>query len=125
MRFSQIIKEQELVKVIKAKPLGAGAFGSVVLCEYNGMQVAVKRMNPGAANSRTDIESFVRECRILSGIQHPAIAALVGCGFPMDLRLGVNAPDVCIDQASLFAVQVFALYIRLCSFGKADVDYLA
>ena len=72
------------------------------------MQVAVKRMNPGVANSQTDIESFLRECRILNGIQHPAIAALVGCGFPMDLQLDATAPDLGIDQASMFAVQVFS-----------------
>jgi serine/threonine protein kinase len=98
-----IIDEQELVKVKnKQTSLGTGAFGSVELFEYKGVRVAVKRIIPSVAKSRTDVESFLNECRILNEIKHPSIAAFIGSGFPLDLQIDCLQ----IDKAKLFAVQV-------------------
>lgn len=66
-----LIKDSDL-KVVRE--LGAGAFGTVDLCEYTAggktIQVAVKRLNPGLVVNKFDFESFISECKLLRKMRH-------------------------------------------------------
>jgi eukaryotic-like serine/threonine-protein kinase len=55
--------------------LGRGAMGVVYYAtrEYDGLAVAVKTILPAAGTSRKHIDRFLRECRILSKLEHPNI----------------------------------------------------
>lgn len=66
-----LVKDSDL-KVIKT--LGAGAFGTVQLCDYTlagkTKKVAVKRLNADLLTSKLDIQNFISECRLLRKLRH-------------------------------------------------------
>lgn len=71
-----LVKESALRLV---KPLGAGAFGTVELCEYTAggkaTKVAVKRLNADLLTSKVDFDHFISECQLLRKLRHRCAAA--------------------------------------------------
>eukprot|EP00002_Diphylleia_rotans_P019933 TRINITY_DN3855_c0_g1_i2.p2 TRINITY_DN3855_c0_g1~~TRINITY_DN3855_c0_g1_i2.p2 ORF type:complete len:1720 (-),score=293.72 TRINITY_DN3855_c0_g1_i2:217-5376(-) len=62
---------------LDSQPIGAGSFGSVFRGEYQGRQVAVKKMCQGA-NYEQNLLTFISEMTILRRLDHPNIVKLIG-----------------------------------------------
>ena len=80
--------------------LGRGGMGVVyrAVREADGRPVAVKTITPAAAATGKQVERFLRECRILAGLDHPSVVAFRDAGeaggvifLAMDL---VDGPDL-------------------------------
>ena len=70
-RFHKIIRPEEIEL---GKLLGQGVTGSVQLGIWNGMQVAVKLLNPDIV----DVKEFRTEMAVMSILDHPSIIQCYG-----------------------------------------------
>jgi len=118
-----LVKESALRLV---KPLGAGAFGTVELCEYTAggkaTKVAVKRLNADLLTSKVDFDHFISECQLLRKLRHSNIVDFIGIGETPrppkpanETEAGMDVFDEEGDQLpNMFLVQEF------CNAGSAQ-----
>jgi hypothetical protein len=74
--------------VVLHEQLGSGAFGTVYRGQWRGQAVAVKVLQTACGSRSRELESFRLEARVLAGLRHPNIVALLaactggraGCG---------------------------------------------
>ncbi|MEO8277599.1 MAG: serine/threonine-protein kinase [Thermoanaerobaculia bacterium] len=100
--------------------VGRGSAGEVFEGEWNGRQVAVKRLLPGFAG--TEIEHrFAREREILAGLEHSAIAKLLDAGSDRNGRAflvleWVEGKDIVsfARDRDLTHAERLRLFLRLC-----------
>eukprot|EP01023_Acetabularia_acetabulum_P036525 TRINITY_DN3452_c0_g1_i10.p1 TRINITY_DN3452_c0_g1~~TRINITY_DN3452_c0_g1_i10.p1 ORF type:complete len:353 (-),score=39.57 TRINITY_DN3452_c0_g1_i10:294-1352(-) len=91
--------EEDKLQVVKK--LGAGQFGTVYKCQYQGKTVAVKVLKKHFANTN-DETMFVKEVDLLKKLRHPNIIGYVGTGhkeFEQHQQLFLAAD--CIEGGSL------------------------
>ncbi|RQM25018.1 hypothetical protein B5M09_003208 [Aphanomyces astaci] len=77
------------------RPLGSGAFADVMLGDYKGREVAVKRLLPGRATVR-EVQALVDEITLLAGFSSPYIVEFVGATWdkPIDLACVLEFMDL-------------------------------
>ncbi|RHY09936.1 hypothetical protein DYB36_003436 [Aphanomyces astaci] len=77
------------------RPLGSGAFADVMLGDYKGREVAVKRLLPGRATVR-EVQALVDEITLLAGFSAPYIVEFVGATWdkPIDLACVLEFMDL-------------------------------
>ena len=68
---------KEVNGVRKAKILGKGGFGVVLHGRWRGIDVAVKKMLPSSATTKSKME-FVKELALMARLSHPNIIQLLG-----------------------------------------------
>lgn len=92
------------------RELGRGGMGVVYLArdEHDGVRVALKTVAPAVAPSRSMIERFLREAKILKHLRHPRIVSFHDMGeaggllyFAMDYVPGIDASRIVKDQGPL------------------------
>ena len=84
------LKDLTLTGVVSLnnEPLGRGSFGMVYAVKYDGVVCAAKQIHPVLIENVTPEQkqeikdSFVRECRCGSTIQHPNIVKFLGVYYP-------------------------------------------
>ncbi|RHY33581.1 hypothetical protein DYB32_001515 [Aphanomyces invadans] len=81
--------------VIIQRPLGSGAFADVMLGEYKGREVAVKRLLPGRATVR-EVQVLIDEIVLLAGFSSPYVVEFVGAMWnkPIDLACVIEFMDL-------------------------------
>ncbi|RHY18597.1 hypothetical protein DYB25_001228 [Aphanomyces astaci] len=77
------------------RQLGSGAFADVMLGDYKGREVAVKRLLPGRATVR-EVQALVDEITLLAGFSSPYIVEFVGATWdkPIDLACVLEFMDL-------------------------------
>ena len=63
--------------VVLHEQLGSGAFGTVYRGQWGGRAVAVKVLQTACGSRSRELESFRLEARVLAGLRHPNIVALL------------------------------------------------
>ncbi|KAJ0399100.1 hypothetical protein ATCC90586_009351 [Pythium insidiosum] len=58
--------------------LSRGAFGEVLRGQYRGETVAVKRLLPDRRKNMREIEAFLEEAKLMTGLQHERVVRLIG-----------------------------------------------
>ncbi|RLN90430.1 hypothetical protein BBJ28_00004520 [Nothophytophthora sp. Chile5] len=58
--------------------LSKGAYGEVWVCEYEGQQVAVKRLLQAKTNRAEEVEEFAKEIELSASMAHPHIVSFIG-----------------------------------------------
>ncbi|KAE9130610.1 hypothetical protein PF010_g3784 [Phytophthora fragariae] len=65
-------------EVTLGRCISRGGFGLVFVGSYRGRQVAVKKIRNERDVEREQVEQFVREISLISGLQHPRIVEFIG-----------------------------------------------
>ncbi|KAL4116199.1 hypothetical protein PRIC2_013197 [Phytophthora ramorum] len=65
-------------EVALGRCISRGGFGLVFVGSYRGQQVAVKKIRNERGVGREQVEQFVREISLISGLNHPRIVEFVG-----------------------------------------------
>ena len=71
-----VVPESQLRNI---KHLASGGFADVFTCDWNGTQVAMKKMKPSLPPS--ELENFFVEMELMSKLRFPHLVGLIGCSF--------------------------------------------